>query len=225
MKEVLVIGGGFAGVRSAAGAVRAAREAGGDVHVTLVSTGDDLVVRPRLCEQDPASKRVSLDGVLGPIGVRRVTATVTAIDTDAHTVRAVDRSGEEVELGYDTLVLAAGSRLVRPNFPGVQYVFDIDTLPAAAAFDHHLRRPPQRMSSAGRYTAVVVGAGFTGLEISTALGERLRTIADTHDAGGEVRVILVDRADVIGPELGEGPRPNIDEAVDELKIERRRGRR
>nr|WP_272925032.1 FAD-dependent oxidoreductase [Streptomyces sp. SID8377] len=109
-------------------------------------------------------------------------------------------------------------------FPGVQYVFDIDTLPAAAAFDHHLRRPPQRMSSAGRYTAVAVGAGFTGLEISTALGERLRTIADTHDAGGEVRVTLVDRADVIGPELGEGPRPNIDEAVDELKIERRPGK-
>ncbi|WP_189189665.1 hypothetical protein [Streptomyces albiflavescens] len=37
----------------------------------------------------------------------------------------------------------AGSRLVRPNFPGAQNVFDIDididALPAAVAFDHHLQ--------------------------------------------------------------------------------------
>ncbi|MEU6070091.1 MULTISPECIES: NAD(P)/FAD-dependent oxidoreductase [Streptomyces] len=224
MKDILVIGGGFAGVWSAAGAVRAAREAGGAVRVTLASGGDDLVVRPRLYEEDPESMRVSLDRILGPIGVRRVTATVSRIDTDAHTVRAMERTGEELGLAYDKLVLAAGSRLVRPNFPGAQNVFDIDTLPAAAAFDHHLRRLPRGASSPGRYTAVVVGAGFTGLEISTGLCERLRAIADAHGAGEDVRVVLVDRADVIGPELGPGPRPHIDGAIDELKIERRLGR-
>ncbi|WP_326601502.1 FAD-dependent oxidoreductase [Streptomyces sp. NBC_01799] len=224
MKDVLVIGGGFAGVWSAAGAVRATREAGEEVRVTLISGGDDLVVRPRLYEEDPESKRVPLDRVLGPIGVRRVTATVTGIDTGARTVRAVGRAGEDLTLSYDKLVLAAGSRLVRPDFPGARNVFDVDTLSAAAAFDHHLRRLPQRAPSPGRYTAVVVGAGFTGLEVATGLGERLRAIADAHGAGEEVRVVLVDRADVLGPELGPGPRPQIDGAVDELKIERRLGR-
>lgn len=38
-----------------------------------------------------------------------------------------------------------------------------------------------------------------------------------------MRVVLVDRADVLGPELGPGPRAQIDSAVDELKIERRLG--
>ncbi|WP_159043376.1 hypothetical protein [Streptomyces sp. NBRC 110028] len=56
--------------------------------MTLISGGDDLVVRPRLYEDDPESKRVPLDRVLGPIGVRRVTATVTDIDTQAHTCGA-----------------------------------------------------------------------------------------------------------------------------------------
>lgn len=224
MKDVLVIGGGFAGVWSAAGAVRATREAGEGVRVTLVSGGDDLVVRPRLYEEEPESKRVPLDRVLGPIGVRRVTATVTGIDTEARTVRAVGRAGEDLTLAYDKLVLATGSRLVRPDFPGARNVFDVDTLSTAAAFDHHLRRLPQRAPSPGRYTAVVVGAGFTGLEVATGLGERLRAIAHAHGAGEEVRVVLVDRADVLGPELGSGPRPQIDGAVDELKIERRLGR-
>lgn len=224
MKDILVIGGGFAGVWSAAGAVRAIREAGGEARVTLVSGGDDLVVRPRLYEEDPQSMRVSLDRVLGPIGVRRVTATVTGIDTASHTVRAVERAGKELTLSYDKLVLATGSRLVVPDFPGAQHLFDIDTLPAAAAFDHHLRQLPQRAPSPGRYTAVVVGAGFTGLEIATALVERLRTIAQAGGADEEVRVVLVDRTDVIGPELGPGPRPHLVGALDELKIEQRLGR-
>ncbi|WP_079063322.1 NAD(P)/FAD-dependent oxidoreductase [Streptacidiphilus griseoplanus] len=227
MKNILVIGGGFAGVWSAAGAARAAREAGeagAEIQVTLVSGGDDLVVRPRLYEEDPQSMRVPLDRVLGPIGVRRIAATVTGIDTGARAVRAVGRNGEETTLPYDKLVLASGSELVRPGFPGAEHVFDIDTLPAAAALDHHLRRLPGRAASAGRYTAVVVGAGFTGVEAATALGERLRATAEEHGAGEEVRVVLVDRADVLGPELGPGPRPQIDGAVDELKIERRLGR-
>lgn len=44
--------------------------------MTLVSAGDDLVIRPRLYEADPGSMRVALDRVLGPIGVRRVAQTV-----------------------------------------------------------------------------------------------------------------------------------------------------
>ncbi|WP_399894395.1 NAD(P)/FAD-dependent oxidoreductase [Streptomyces sp. BBFR51] len=228
MKDIVIIGGGFAGVWSAAGAVRAAREAGGaggQVRVTLVSGGDDLVVRPRLYEDAPETMRVPLDRVLGPIGVRRVVATVTEVDTEAHTVRAVDRTGERLDLGYDRLVLATGSQLVRPDFPGSEGLFDIDTLPAAARLDGHLRRLSEETPAPGRYTAVVVGAGFTGLEIGTALVERLRTLADAQgDAAQDVRVVLVDRADVVGPELGAGPRPQIDSALDELKIERRLGR-
>lgn len=45
-----------------------------DLRVTLVSAGDDMVVRPRLYEARPHQMRVPLDGVLGPIGVRRVEA-------------------------------------------------------------------------------------------------------------------------------------------------------
>lgn len=226
MKDVLIIGGGFAGVWSAAGAVRAARAAGAgdEVRVTLVDGGDDMVIRPRLYEDAPGGMRVALDRVLGPIGVRRVTATVTGIDTEAHSVHAVGRAGEELDLAYDKLVLATGSRLVRPAFPGARVVFDIDTLPAAAALDHHLRRLPDQAPAPGRYTAVVVGAGFTGVELATALGERLKAVACAQGAAEDVRVVLVDLADVVGPELGPGPRPAILDAIDELKIERRLGR-
>jgi NADH:ubiquinone reductase (H+-translocating) len=224
MSDVLVLGGGFAGVWSAAGVVRLCRESGvtqPDVRVTLIDAGDDIVIRPRLYEADPGSMRVSLDRVLGPIGVRRIAATVTTIDTTARVVIAVGRDAENLSLSYDRLIIATGSRVVRPSIAGAQYLFDVDTMPHAATLDAHLRLLPAAPHD-GRYTAVVVGAGFTGLEVATELTERMRTIAGP-DAEDQVRVVLVERADVVGPELGEGPRSHILAALETLGIELRTG--
>ncbi len=218
MSDVLVIGGGFAGVWAAAGAVRARQEAGADeqaLRVTLIAAGDDLVVRPRLYEGNPEGMRVALDRVLGPIGVRRVAATVTGIDTDARTVTALGRDGAELELSYDRLVLAAGSRVLTPPVDGKQHLFDVDTMPAAAALESHIGRLAGRRGGDERFTVVVVGAGFTGIETATELPARLRRIA----GGDPVRVVLVERADVVGPELGPGPRPEILAALEHAGVE------
>jgi len=115
MHGVLIIGGGFAGVWSAAAAVPAAGDA--DLPVTLVTQGDHLVIRPRLYEADPARMRVPLDRILGPIGVRRVAATVTGVDTAARRVRVVERGRTSAVLRYDRLALAPGSLLVVPRVP------------------------------------------------------------------------------------------------------------
>ena len=164
--------------------------------------------------------RVSLDRVLGPIGVRRVAATVTEIDAARYVVRAVGRDGSVIELPYERLVLATGSRVVRPGLPGAEYMFDVDSMPGAAALHAHLARlgdGDDGANGAGRFTAVVVGAGFTGLEVATELADRLRDVA----GGRAVRVVLVERADEVGPELGTGPRPHILEALAETGVELR----
>jgi NADH dehydrogenase len=221
--QVLIIGGGFAGVWSAVAAVGQRWAAGlpeSDMRVTLVSAGDDLVIRPRLYEADPERMRLPLDRVLGPIGVQRVAATITGIDTQNREVGGVGRDGTSMVLPYDRLVLATGSHVVRPSLPGAEHLFDIDTLAGAAALDAHLQRLPRGPAAEGRFTVVVVGAGFTGIEIATELGWRL------HDIAGEaeqVRVVLVDRNENVGHELGEGPRPQILEALNELGVERRLG--
>lgn len=184
--------------------------------ITLVTPGDDMVIRPRLYESDPHLKRVSLDRLLGPIGVRRVAATVVDIDTDAHVVSVVERDGRRSALSYDRLVLASGSQVVRPSVPGSDLLFDVDTMAGAAALDSHLQRLPEMPASNARYTAVVVGAGFTGLEVATELTGRLREIVGPEEP---VRVVLVEREAEVGPELGAGPRPVIERALQELGVE------
>ena len=222
MSHILIIGGGFAGVWAAAGIKRQARTSGlgeADLRVTVVDASDDMVIRPRLYERDPQAYRVSLDRVLGPIGVRRVAGTVTTIDCAAKQVGVLERDGRSMVLGYDKLVLAAGSRGVHPTLPGAEHLFDVDQMGSAARLQHHLTRLPTRPDSEGRYTAVVIGAGFSGIEVVCEIADRLREISGT--AGG--RVVLVERDQEVGPELGAGPRPEILAALDALGVERRLG--
>ncbi|MGP8298848.1 NAD(P)/FAD-dependent oxidoreductase [Streptomyces inhibens] len=226
MFDVLVLGGGFAGLWSAAAATRLLRahETGPAAHsVALLTPHPDLVLRPRLYQTDPARLRVPLDRVLGPVGVRRIAATATAVDTARRRVTATAADGSRTEVAYRRLVLATGSAVVRPELPGAALLHDIDTLPAAVRLEEHLRALPEAPDGPGRWTAVVVGAGFTGLEIATELVGRLRAKAAPYGAADEVRVVLVERAQVIGEGLGAAARPVITKALDELGIERRPG--
>ena len=197
MAHVVIIGGGFAGVWAAAGAALVRGDS--DLRVTLVAPNEHLVLRPRLYEPEPDLAKVELSRILEPIGVEHVRGSVQTVDTEG---RVVVVDGEEIR--YDRLVLAAGSSLVRPHgLPGAERLFDIDTLDGARRLTDHLRDRED-------YSAVVVGAGFVGLEAATALAAR-------------GRVLLVDLSDVVGHELGPGPRAEIEAGLDTLGIERRLG--
>ena len=111
--NIVIAGGGFAGVWAAASAVRLLSDHNAIATVTLVSASDDLVIRPRLYESRPEDKRISLDRVLGPLGVHRIAGTVCGIDTNRRQFAIVQRDGNSFDLDYDRLVLATGSRLVR----------------------------------------------------------------------------------------------------------------
>lgn len=217
MEDILIIGGGFAGVWSAAAAARMRAGNDADLSITLVAPGDDLVIRPRLYEPDPHLMRVPLDRVLGPIGVHRVAATVSTIDTAHRAVTMVDASGRRTEAQYRRLILATGSRLRPADLPGAQHLHSVDTMEAAIALDEHLRACPP---GPGRWTVVVVGAGFTGLEVATEMVGRLAEMSDRAD---RPRVVLVERANTVGPDLGPNPRPAIAEALDRLGVEVRLG--
>jgi NADH dehydrogenase len=218
MPDVLVIGGGFAGVWAAAAAARVREAVGGaDLSVTLVAPGDHLVIRPRLYEPAPGQLQVPLDRILSPVGVDQVRASVTRIYTGEHEVITIDQAGLRRSLSYQRLVLASGSQLRRPDLPGAELLHDVDTMQGALALETHLSRLPE---GPGRFTAVVVGAGFTGLEVATELVGRLRAQAAALNGGArDPRVILLERADVVGPDIGPGPRPAILAALDEVGVE------
>ncbi len=118
-------------------------------------------------------------------------------------------------LHYDRLILAAG-HVFRPPLPGLaDFAFSVDRREEAAALERHLHSLAARPASDERDTVVIAGGGFTGIETAVEFPARLRAVLGPHAA---VRVIIVERSDAIGPDLGPGPRPVIEAALDALGV-------
>jgi NADH dehydrogenase len=224
-KQILVLGGGFAGLWSALGAARKLDElgCGPAVDVTLVNRDAFHSIRVRNYEADLSSARIPLDDVLGPVGIRRVEAEVAGIDPAGQTVTVTTPGGQQ-RLAYDRLIFALGSQLLRPTIPGLhEYGFDVDTYDAAARLNAHLHALAQRPESPGRFTVVVVGAGLTGIEVATAMTEKLRAALVRANASRPFRVILADHRQRVGSDMGESAQPIIEEALAALGVETRLG--
>ena len=92
----------------------------------------------------------------------RVNDEVVAIDRAAHTVTARSTlSGEEEVLTYDKLVLSMGAAPVRPPIPGYDRARTLRTVEDAARLASDVGVAPK--------TAIVIGAGFIGLEMAENL--------------------------------------------------------
>lgn len=98
----------------------------------------------------------------------RLRTEVTELDVPGKRVRARDvDTGAESWTSYDRLVLATGARPVRPELPGIDArgVHGVQTLDDGQALLDTLARARGRR-------AVVVGAGYIGVEMAEALINR-----------------------------------------------------
>ncbi len=222
--RLVIIGAGFAGMYAALSAARL-RDIRGvsaqDLQIALVSPEPTLVVRPRLYEPKPETLTAPLLEVLEAIDVDYIQGSAETINTEARTVQITLSKGAPKTLSYDRLVVTTGSRLFRPNIPGLaEHGFSVDSLDDAVALDKHLHGLAKRPSVSGRDTVVVVGGGFTGIEAATEIPTRLREILGTN---AKTRVIIVERNAAIAPDMGTGARPIIEEALRKVGVETRLG--
>lgn len=217
---IAVVGGGFAGLWAAVSAARRlpAKE-GDEASVTLISRDPHLTLRPRLYEANPERVRIPLVSVLDPVGVRFREATARAIDPANRRIALEDGGFERAELVYERLILATGSEASPLPVAGAgEYSFNIDSFDGVCALDEYLTRLGPRPGDAAAETIVIVGAGFTGIELTTAMRDRLALRWGAERAAA-ARVVLVEQGDVIGPDLGEDSRAYINEALRAQHVE------
>ncbi|MFD9614817.1 FAD-dependent oxidoreductase [Streptomyces sp. NPDC059083] len=123
--------------------------------------GGDVATRGQLIARSPEEHRAR------DIDLRTRTE-VTEIDVPGQRVRARDlEAGTEAWTGFDQLVIATGARPLRPPVPGIDApgVHGVQTLDDGQALLDALSGTPGRR-------AVVVGAGYIGVEMAEALLHR-----------------------------------------------------
>lgn len=174
MERLVVIGGDAAGMSAASQARRlkgpdeleiVAFERG---HFSSYSAcgipywvGGDVPEREDLIARTPGEHRERAIDL-------RMRTEVTEIDPAGGRVRARDlESGAEAWTGFDKLVVATGARPVRPPLPGIDAagVHGVQTLDDGQVLIDTLKRTEGRR-------AVVVGAGYIGVEMAEALLNR-----------------------------------------------------
>ncbi|HMM74608.1 MAG TPA: FAD-dependent oxidoreductase [Gammaproteobacteria bacterium] len=217
--RLVIAGSGFAGTWAAIAAARAralaAREAA--LAITVVSPAPELHIRPRFYEASLEGMAPDLDALFRELEVTHVAARVESLDAQARALELSDARGARSRLHWDRLVLATGSVLFKPDVPGLAaHAFDVDQLAHAQRLDAHLKSLAARPASAARDTVVVAGGGFTGIEAACELPARLRAVLGER---AEVRVVMVEQAPAVGPDLGPGPRPVILEALAACGVE------
>ncbi|WP_280244911.1 NAD(P)/FAD-dependent oxidoreductase [Nocardia abscessus] len=177
--DVVVIGGGYAGVMAANRSTQ--RE---DVTVTVINPRAAFVPRLRLHQLVGGTHDAVVDytEVLAE-GVRLVVDSATRIDAARRSVTLAEGGS----IGYDFLIYAVGSGSAGPRVPGAaEFAYPIATLEAAQQLRSVLYDTPMPAA------VTVVGGGPTGIETAAELAEQGRTV--TLVCGGVLGPYLHHRA-------------------------------
>ena len=193
--KVVVVGGGFGGVKAALECARRGCE-----DITLISESDVFthhgVLYRTATGHDPSQSAIPLRDIVRRYpAVRLVHDTVRSIDAEHHTVQS-----KEKQYSYDALILALG---LVDRFSGTnvrkQHSYAASHLDSARAFweDFHGSLTEQ---AGAKLDVAIIGGGMAGVELAGALSECTKRIVRKHQLkGARVTVSLVEAQDRLLP--------------------------
>ncbi|MEA2143373.1 MAG: hypothetical protein QOI64_1803 [Solirubrobacteraceae bacterium] len=145
----------------------------------------------------------------------RTRCEVVAIDLGARRLTVRSAAGEESEEPFDQLVVATGAAAVRPPIPGAEAIEPAQTVDAA----ERLRAALERGGRIGD-SAVVVGAGYIGLEMAEAFVDRGMSVTMIEQAPQVMATLDADMAaHVQNAAEARGVRVVLGAAVEEIMLD------
>src|SRR3989344_217076 len=234
MKKILILGGGFGGVRCA---LDLDKKFKGQVQITLVDKNSYHLFLPSLYEvasvyeknplssEDPFAVKIRKT-VCIPYGeifsgknINFIQAEVSDVDLKTKNVRT---KGGEV-LAYDYLVIALGSQTADFGIPGVsEYAYQFKSIDDAVAINIKLGKLVKKMASGEKMDPLKIlvgGAGFTGIEFAAEISRCSEKMCQEHDIRGKhAMVTLIEAGPKILPMVSDKERNIISKRLTKLGV-------
>lgn len=230
MLKVLILGGGFGGIRCS---LDLAKKFKGQVQVTLVDKNSFHLFLPSLYEvasvfgvkEDSFTVKmrktvcIPYKDIFAGKNIDFVQAEISAVDLK---VRSVRTKGGEV-LFYNYLVIALGSQTADFGIPGVgEYTYQFKSIDDAVAINLKIQKLIKKMASGEKMDSLKIligGAGFTGIEFAAEISCCVKKMCQLHNLGGKHAMItLIEAGPKILPMVSDGERKIISKRLTELGV-------
>jgi NADH dehydrogenase len=211
--RLIVIGGGFAGVKCARELRKIFPKQ--DCEIVLFSCENHMVFYPLLAEVaaaavNPKDMAAALRQLLKNVHCR--TEEIVDIDFAQNTIIYSGAESLRTQMKYDHLVVASGNTSNVSFIPGMaEHAFTLKSIMDALHIQEHvigqlekaeLEKNPTKKSLLLKF--VVVGGGFSGVELAGELNDFLKRSAQFYSnfTREEIEVVLIHAHDQILPEVG-----------------------
>jgi len=214
-RQILILGGGFAGVYTARCLERLLRP--GEVSITLVNRENYWVYQPMLPEVISGS--IGLTNVVSPI--RRLCPRTNLVMREVEDIDLKNKMvsvspgfrPRQLKLSYDYLVIALGNITSYYGMPGMmENAMPFRTLADAMALRNHLihvleeadvEEDPEHRAKL--MTFVVGGGGFSGVEVMAELNDFVHSVKRNYMRLRDQphRCVIVQSGERILPEMAE----------------------
>ncbi|MEU8931674.1 FAD-dependent oxidoreductase [Streptomyces sp. NPDC048409] len=216
MREIVIVGGGYAGFYAAWGLEKRLRPA--EARITVVDPRPYMTYQPFL----PEVTAGSVEARHAAVSLRRHLRRTRLIAGTVTSIRHADRSlmvrpvhGAAYELGYDTLVVTAGAVTRTFPIPGLaQHAIGLKHVEEAVAIRDRLMTAFDQAASLPHgaerrklLTVTFAGGGFSGIEGFGELLSLATAMLSSYPelSRDELSFHLVEARGRILPEVGDGP--------------------
>ncbi len=226
MKKIVIIGAGYAGVLTAKRLEKKLKKSN-DVEITLINKNTYHTMLTELHEVaagrvEEDSIRMELDDIFAHRKVNLVIDEVTGIDFNNKSITLKDG-----EMDYDYLVIGTGCRPTFYDVQGSENIFTLWSYEDAVSLNYQIHEMFRKAQYESDYETrkkllsfVVVGSGFTGVEMAGELAEYKKHLCYQYDiAEVEVSIRMVEAGDKILPFYSEKLRAKVMKRLEKMDVE------
>ncbi len=230
MSKIVIVGGGFGGVRAA---LDLEKKLGDRAEITLIDRNGYHLFAPALYEVASAfgiakdrfsvslRKTVSVpyQDIFEGKKISFVQAEVSKISLN----EKILATKSDASYSFDYLVLALGSQTADFNISGVkEYAFQFKTIEDAILLNHHLTMLFEKASRGNQelpIRLVIGGGGFTGVELAAEIACTVKHLTQRYQIkNGHSIITLVEAGPKILPQISDAERNTIIQRLTHLGV-------